>query len=142
VGLISRHAEATGIPTLCMSSALDVTESVNPPRAAFLDFPLGHTVGKPKDPLLQREILLDALDAFTSLTRPGSVKRLPFEFSEDTSWKIAVEMSGDERLPRFETPQFQTDEDRIRAEAGDHSAIASCGCSFCFENWKNRGDLK
>jgi hypothetical protein len=142
VRLISRHAEAAGIPTLCMSSALDVTKSVNPPRAAFLDYPLGHTTGKPKDPILQREILIDALDAFSSLTEPGSVKVLPFEFSEDTSWKIAVETSGDERLPRYDTPQFQTDEDRTRAAAGDRSAIASCGCSFCFENWKNRGDLR
>jgi hypothetical protein len=29
-----------------MASALDVIKAVKPPRAAFLDFPLGHTTGK------------------------------------------------------------------------------------------------
>ena len=38
VGLIARNAEAAGIPTLSMGSALDIMQAVNPPRAAFLDF--------------------------------------------------------------------------------------------------------
>jgi len=66
VGLVARSAEAAGIPTLCLASALDITRAVNPPRAAFLDFPLGHTAGKPGDPELQRAILADALSSFAS----------------------------------------------------------------------------
>lgn len=123
VGLIARHAENAGIPTLCMSSALDITKAVNPPRAAFLDFPLGHTMGKAHDPVLQREILIEALEGFVSLVEPGSVKVLPFQWSEDASWKETAERRYDERLPRYDTPQYQSEKDRICAE---ENAFVSC----------------
>jgi len=100
-----------------MTSALDITRSVNPPRAAFLDFPLGHTTGKPDRPELQRAILLEALDAFNTLTAPGSVKILPFRWSDDDSWKEAAMRMGDERGERHDTPQYQKEEDRRLAEA-------------------------
>ena len=127
VGLIARHAEANGISTLCMTSALDITKAVNPPRAAFLDFPLGHTTGKLHSPALQREIIMEALNAFVSLTEPGSIKMLPFEWSEDTSWKeTAMAGSYDDRLPRSDTPQYQSEEDRLRAENTKVSDCAVC----------------
>jgi hypothetical protein len=116
VGLVARHLEAAGITTLCMTSALDITNSVRPPRAAFLDYPLGHTTGKPNDPELQRRIMIEALDAFTSMSTPGSVKMLPFRWSEDESWKDKAFAEGDERLPRVDTPQYQSEEDRKLAE--------------------------
>jgi len=100
-----------------MSSALDITRAVNPPRAAFLDYPLGHTTGKPNDPVLQRAILLDALDALISLTMPGQVKMLPFRWSEDQGWYATAQRGPDDRRPRYDTPQYQTEEDRQRAEA-------------------------
>lgn len=110
-----------------MSSALDITKAINPPRAAFLDFPLGHTTGKPHDPGLQREILIEALDAFVSLTVPGSVKMLPFQWSADASWKETAQRgSEDDRLPRYDTPQYQSEEDRVSAEKN-----AFLGCTIC-----------
>jgi hypothetical protein len=108
--------EAAGIPTLCMTSALDITRAVNPPRAAFLDYPLGHTTGKPGKPDLQLRILAEALEAFVSLAVPGSVKELPFRWSEDESWKEKAFAEGDDRTERFDTPQYQNEEDRLRAE--------------------------
>lgn len=117
VGLIARHVEAAGIPTLSMTSALDITRAVNPPRAAFLDYPLGHTTGKPHEPELQRQIMLDALEAFTSLTIPGSVKILPFQWDAEEAWKETAQRGQDDRRPRYDTPQYQTEEDRRRAEA-------------------------
>lgn len=105
-----------------MTSALDITRAVNPPRAAFLDYPLGHTTGKPHEPDLQRAILLEALAAFDELTEPGSVKPLPFQWSEDDTWKAAAQRGADDRRPRYETPQYQTEEDRLLAE---NSAVRS-----------------
>jgi hypothetical protein len=107
-----------------MTSALDITRSVNPPRSAFLDYPLGHTTGKPSDPELQRAILVEALEAFSSLTEPGTVKRLPFRWSDDEDWKRIAFAGGDERRPRYDTPQYQNEEDRQRAE--DPAACATC----------------
>ena len=58
VGLIARAVEAAGIPTLSMTSAWSITASVNPPRAAFVDYPLGHTTGQPHDRADQLRIVL------------------------------------------------------------------------------------
>ncbi|MGH7858421.1 MAG: hypothetical protein ACREQY_13940 [Candidatus Binatia bacterium] len=100
-----------------MTSCLDITRSVGPPRAAFLDFPLGHTTGKAHDAELQRAILTASLSAFEEPEAPGSVKMLPFRWSEDDSWKERVFAGDDERRPRRDTPQYQSEEDRRRAEA-------------------------
>lgn len=128
MGLIARYAEAVGIPTLCMSSALDITRAVNPPRAAFLDYPLGHTTGKPNQPELQREILVQALASFTSMTIPGSVKILSFRW-DDEDWKRTAMMDGDTRTPRHDTPQYQNEEDRLRAETSSPEVCAVCEIS-------------
>ncbi|MGE5188905.1 MAG: hypothetical protein ACM3NF_02485 [Gemmatimonadota bacterium] len=126
MGLVARHVEAAGIPTLCMTSALDITRAVNPPRAAFLDFPLGHTAGAPNDPELQRSILVEALSSFATMTAPGSVKMLPHRWPGDGGWKARAFAGGDERRPRHETPQYQCEEDRRRAERGVAPACPAC----------------
>lgn len=126
MGLVARHLEAAGIPTLCMTSALDITKAVRPPRAAFLDYPLGYTTGKPGAPELQRQILLKALDAFTSLSSPGTVKTLSFRWSEDESWKDRAFALGDDRLPRHDTPQYQCEADRRLAEQAFAASCTVC----------------
>lgn len=117
VGLLARHVEALGIPTLCMSSALDITRAVHPPRAAFLDYPLGHTTGKPHQPALQRDILKAALASFHTLQAPGGVQMLPFQWSENFAWQETAQRGPDDRRPRYDTPQYQNAADRDRAEA-------------------------
>ncbi len=120
-----------------MTSALDITRGVNPPRAAFLDYPLGHTTGKPHDPKLQRRIMREALAAFESLTTPGSIKMLPFVWSADQTWKLEAFAGADTRTERLDTPRYQTDEDRIRAESG---ALPEAGeCPVC-AHWSGPDD--
>ena len=109
-----------------MTSAQDITRAVNPPRAAFLDFPLGHTTGKPHEPDLQRRILVQALSSFETMTSPGSVMELPFRWSEDEEWKAKAFAEGDDRTPRHDTPQYQDEADRLRAEAGDSPSCPVC----------------
>src|SRR5687768_7494361 len=99
-----------------MTSALDITQAVNPPRAAFLDYPLGHTTGKPREPALQRDILRQALQGLTTLRAPGTVLMLPFQWSEADDWKETAQRGPDDRLPRYDTPQYQHEDDRRRAE--------------------------
>jgi hypothetical protein len=109
-----------------MTSALDITRAVNPPRAAFLDYPLGHTTGKPHEPALQRQIMREALGAFASLITPGSVKMLPFVWSEDETWKTQAFAGADDRTERLDTPQYQSDEDRKLAENGTLADSEEC----------------
>lgn len=88
MGLIAREVEKAGIPTLCMSSAWDITFAVRPPRAVFLNFPLNHQTGKAHDPPLQRRILLDALRAFETLWAPGQILCLPYVWDPpDMTWE-------------------------------------------------------
>lgn len=118
VGLIARHLEAIGIPTLCMGSALDIMEAANPPRAVFTDYPLGHTTGMPGDPKDQYEITRIGLEAFESIQQPGTILKLDREWTLDSNWKADTldGTKGDERSPRDETPRYQLEEDRIAAE--------------------------
>jgi len=134
VGLIAREIEARGIPTLSMTSALSITRAVNPPRAAYLDFPLGHTTGKPHQDALNRAILRDALAGFETLQQPGEVLMLDYAWRVDDAWKDAVmrpragsRKHDDARVERIAQPQYQTGDDRDAAEA----ALAAGGCPTC-----------
>lgn len=65
-----------------MSSAWDITQRVKPPRAAFVNFPLGNQTGRPGDTEEQRGIVRDALTSAYSMTEPGTVTILPYEWDE------------------------------------------------------------
>lgn len=120
MGLIARRVEADGIPTTSLTSALSITRSVNPPRAVFLDYPLGHTAGKAKDPMLQRQIVAAALAAVDELEQPGAVKMLPQRWSDDDDWKRETMLNGDTRSHRSSDPEYQSEADRaLAAAAGD-----------------------
>ena len=114
---------------MSMTSALDITRSVNPPRAAFLNFPLGHTCGKPNEPELNRQIMLDTLEGLASMTQPGSIKMLPYKWSEDDKWGRTAMTEGDQRVERFDPPQYQNEEDRKRAE--EHAGDSEQECHVC-----------
>ncbi len=80
--------EEAGIPTLCMTSALDITQSVKAPRAVFVNFPLGHQTGRPNDPGIQRRIVRDAMRAFESISTPGEIVPLPYVWDpSDRTWE-------------------------------------------------------
>lgn len=83
--------EEGGIPTISLSSARDITESVKPPRSVFINFPLGHTAGKPFDRELQMKIIKDAFDALKSIKEPGTIIDLPYKWQgDDDSWEKAA----------------------------------------------------
>jgi len=91
VGLIARVVEESGIPTISASSARDITELVKPPRSVFVNFPLGHTTGKPFDRDLQTRIIRDAFEGLKSIRDPGAIVDLPYEWQEgDDTWERAM----------------------------------------------------
>ena len=61
------------MPTICLTAAHSITASVNPPRAAFVDLPLGNTAGRPNDPEFQRDLLRRAFAAAESMDAPGTI---------------------------------------------------------------------
>lgn len=125
MGLIARHLEAEGLPTLCLSAAYSITQSVNPPRAAFLDFPLGQTCGRPNDAKERYQILKTALELLPSL-QPGEISTLPFFYEDSDDWKDSVMRPiqkpdgtfevDDFRTERLDSPQYQFAEDLDAAD--------------------------
>ena len=61
MGLVCRTVEQAGIATVCVSTGLDLTRQVKPPRSIFINHPMGNNFGRPGDVQMQREILLQAL---------------------------------------------------------------------------------
>ena len=109
-----------------MTSARSITASANPPRAAFTDFPLGHTCGPPGRPELQRAILRDALALFETLEAPGAVVELGYTW--DAEWKREARRPVDHRTPRLDTPQYQNPDDESAARRNHGSSVA---CGVC-----------
>ena len=125
MGLVARTLEKAGFPTICLTAARSITESVNPPRAAFVDMPLGYTAGRPYEPEFQRDLLRKVFKAVENMDSPGSILDLDVTWSDDPSWKDKAtsglnngvnSAEGDTRQPRLSEPQYQFEEDRIAAE--------------------------
>ena len=87
-----------------MTSALDITQAVKPPRAVFVNFPLGHQTGPPDQPDLQRQILMDAMHAFETIKSPGTIVELPYVWDEnDRTWEDSDYTKG--WMPTRPTPE-------------------------------------
>lgn len=97
MGLFARAIEQAGIPTTSITSAMDITRLVRPPRAVFVNFPLGHQTGKKFEPESQKSILKDALNALYTIKEPGAILELPYRWADDDSWEehVTIEESED-----------------------------------------------
>ena len=54
-----------------MGSALDILEAGRPPRAQFLNFPLGFEAGPYQDKAAQLDVMRQGLTGFETFTEPG-----------------------------------------------------------------------
>ena len=116
VCLIARHFENLGLPTLILGSALDILEAGQPPRAKFLNYPLGFESGKFEDKINQLEVVREALSGFETIEKP-SIQKMGFEWPE--GWELIKKREEgilDLRSPRNEIPQYQSEDDRLAAE--------------------------
>ncbi len=99
---------------------MDILRAGNPPRAVFLDYPLGHATGKAFAPREQEDIVRQALAAFETITEPGGLVRLDHVWADNDDWQEAAtdDASEDMRAPRDTTPRYQHEKDRLLAEGG------------------------
>ena len=78
-----------------MTSALDITQAVKPPRSVYLDFPLGHQIGRAFDVGIQRSILTESLNAAIGMKTPGSIVTLDYRWSgAGDDWKKSEYLPG------------------------------------------------
>ena len=104
---------------MCLGSAFDIFEAGRAPRATFVDYPLGHTSGKPFDPSDQLGIVRAALLGLETMASPGQIRQLANRWDASGEWRADAMRAdaGDARQPRDETPQFQHPADRQAARA-------------------------
>ena len=84
MGLIARAIERAGIPTVSISIAKDLTESVGVPRAVFVKWPLGHPLGERDNALQQRTMIFDALKLLTTAAAPGVIVEPGYRWRRET----------------------------------------------------------
>ena len=65
-----------------MSVGRDISEHVRPPRTAFVNFPMGNTIGHPHRPSEQLAITRAALSALDQMHEPGVIVDLPFALEQ------------------------------------------------------------
>lgn len=126
VGLIARAIEASGVPATSITSAWSITQSANPPRAVFTDFPLGNTSGPPNQPDVQLDIVRNALGRIHAATEPGTIEPLDHTWAEP--WKDEARQLIDHRTPRMDTPQYERMSDMAAAIENHGEALACDAC--------------
>ena len=67
---------------MLLSTGRDLTGQVRPPRAAFVNFPMGNPFGRPRDVATQRAILLETLRLAERRGEGGLLVDLPHEWGE------------------------------------------------------------
>ena len=68
-----------------IGTVLDIMAKVSPPRAVFVDHPVGRTFGHPGDYRKQEEILTLALAELPNFTKSGQIRDLHCQWEADGS---------------------------------------------------------
>jgi hypothetical protein len=82
VGLVCRLLEERGIATTYIGTGKDLTALVNPPRALFVNHPMGNNFGRPGDVTMQADILRCALSLVHSAEVGGVLVDYPSDWGE------------------------------------------------------------
>jgi hypothetical protein len=83
-GVLARAIERRGVPTTSLTTLYKQARSVKPPRATFLDFPLGCPGGRPGVPDQQRAIIRASLETGTRTTEAAEGRLVPLQFTWDS----------------------------------------------------------
>jgi hypothetical protein len=75
--------ENSGISTLVIGTALDIMQKVKPPRAVFVDHPVGRTFGSPHDRQRNLAVLRKALAELPLFIGPGEIHDIGCQWESD-----------------------------------------------------------
>jgi len=92
--------ENHGIPTLLAGTALDIIRQVTPPRAVFVDHPVGRTFGPPHDRPRNEAVLERVLAELPNFTQPGEIRDPGFMWASDGSRAWEDELRAEMMHPR------------------------------------------
>ena len=78
----------------------DIMSKVTPPRAAFVDHPVGRTFGPPNDRHRKATVLAKALAELPKFSTPGEIRDLGCAWSPDQSRAWEEELRAEMRHHR------------------------------------------
>lgn len=87
---------------------------MNPPRALFVDYPLGHTAGRPGQPDEQLKIVGEALRLLHTERGSGAIRQIALTWPEP--WNSGARDRDDSRTIRLDAPQYERAADRLAHE--------------------------
>lgn len=68
--MLAHYFEAEGLATVLVGFVREHMATIGPPRALWLDFPMGRPLGRPNDPALQAKIIRAAFKLFDEPSGP------------------------------------------------------------------------
>ncbi len=68
--MLAQYFESQGFSTVLVGFVREHMEALTPPRALWLDFPMGRPLGKPGDPDYQKRIIRSAFDLLDASSGP------------------------------------------------------------------------
>ena len=83
MGLVCRLLEERGIATTYVATGRDLTALVNPPRALFVNHPMGNNFGAAEDADTQMSILRAALGLIETAEEGGVIVDMPTKWQKD-----------------------------------------------------------
>ena len=85
---------------MMIGTAHDIMSKVTPPRAVFVDHPVGRTFGPPHDRSRNEAVLARALEELPRFTRANEIRDPGFQWSSDGSRAWEDELLAEMRQDR------------------------------------------
>ena len=78
--MVGKILEEEGLATVIVMTFREVAEAMRPPRALYVRFPIGLTLGAAGAVAQQRVVIEDALAFLGEAEEPGSLRVLPYRW--------------------------------------------------------------
>jgi hypothetical protein len=98
VPVLARTLEAAGLSTLLVTTMPFWVEKVGVPRTLAVEFPFGHTLGRPHDAAQQMRVIRQALEVLETAEAPGLVVHSP------EAWPVPLKEAVKEWQPAEPSP--------------------------------------
>jgi D-proline reductase (dithiol) PrdB len=92
--VVARILEEEGFATVAVMTFKEAAEATRPPRALYVRFPIGLTLGAPGAAAQQRVMVEDALAFLEEATEPGSLRVLPYRWLRVDYERLLAERQG------------------------------------------------
>ncbi len=113
--MLGHVLEQAGLTTVAIATVREHAKKVRPPRALFVPFPFGYTLGKPDDPEYQHRVIAAALDLLKHTSGPVLA-----DFNAETGSNPLIQASAVRSTP---------------GKADSNPADEVTGLRFFYERW-------